>query len=82
MILHVLAVRDRAADVFGQPIFTPAVGLGVRSFTDEINNPQSAFSKHPEDYDLYVLGTYDDNTGALAAITPRMVSIGKDLVRK
>lgn len=86
MKLHVLSVRDRAADVFGQPMFVPAVGVGVRSFVDELNRqgPDNVLSRHPEDFDLYELGTYDDNTGRFQQLDdgPRQVAVGKDLVRK
>lgn len=80
---QVLAVRDRATDSFGQPIFVVAVGQGVRSFTDEINRKESPFHAHPEDYDLYHLAEYEDRTGQLSPFsTPRLVSIGKDLQRE
>lgn len=79
---QILAVRDRAVDSFGTPIFVPAVGVAVRSFSDEVNRPESAMSAHPEDYDLFHLGTYDDALGSIACFEkPRQVAIGKDLKR-
>lgn len=80
MASRILAVRDRAIDAFGQPIFVLAIGQGVRSFADEINRADSAFGSHPEDYDLYHIGEYDDATGILIAVTPpKLVAVGKDL---
>ena len=52
MRYKIVSVRDRAVDTFGQPIFVAAIGQAVRSFGDEVKNPQSPFNKHPEDYDL------------------------------
>lgn len=79
---QVLAVRDRATDSFGQPIFVVAVGVAVRSFTDEVNRKESPFNAHPEDYDLYHLAEYEDRQGQIQPFsTPRLVSIGKDLLR-
>lgn len=77
----VCAMRDRASDLFGQPVFVNAVGAAIRGFGDEINNKEAQISKHPEDYDLYQLGTYDDETGAFDCGTPRQIAIGKDMVR-
>lgn len=74
----VVAIRDRAVDAYGQPVFVKAVGQAVRSFGDEINNEQSAMYAHPEDYDLYLIGTYDEGTGALTPQSPSMIAIGKD----
>lgn len=80
--LKVLAVRDRAVDSFGRPIFVLALGQGTRSFANEINSPQSEFNKNPEDFDLYHIGDYDDVSGTLYPCTPLMIAIGKDLVIK
>ena len=55
----------------------------VRSFGDEINNPESAISKHPEDFDLYELGSFNDEDAAfICGERPRQIAIGKDVVRK
>lgn len=83
MILQVLCVRDRAADVFGTPFFSAAVGSAVRSFSDELNSKdgKSQLAAHPEDFDLYYLGTYDDSRAEFFCKDPRQVAIGKDLVR-
>lgn len=82
-IQHILAIRDRAVDAFGVPIFVPAVGAAVRSFSDEINRPESPYAVHPEDYDLFHLGEYDAAAGAIRPYDkPRQVAIGKDLKRQ
>lgn len=85
MTQHViLAVRDRAIDAFGRPFSAPALGQAIRSFGDEVNNPESPMNRHPEDYDLYYLAVFDDNTGRFAAPDegPRQVAIGKDVFVK
>lgn len=78
----VCAVRDRAMDAFMQPIFVPAIGLALRSFSDEVNRSDSPMFAHPEDYDLYEIGSYDDEYGKLIPLeNVRMVSVGKDVKR-
>lgn len=83
MILKIVAVRDRAADVFGQPNFVASIGGAIRAFGDQINNkePNNALAAHPDDFDLYELGTYDDETADFNVHAPRQIAIGKDLVR-
>lgn len=85
MKMTVLAVRDRCADVFAQPMFVMSLGSAVRSFGDEINraDPNNQFNKHPEDFDLWHLGFWDDNTGIFEFLTDgfRQVALGRDLVR-
>jgi len=80
MILKVLAIRDRAADCFGQPIFVTSTGAGIRSFFDAINGGDSSLSAHPEDFDLYELGVWSDSDGHFTQdANPMQVAIGKDL---
>lgn len=83
MKLIVLSVRDRAADCFGQPMFVVSLGGAIRSFGDEINRKDvnNQLSKHPEDFDLYQIGEFDDNSAELIPCKPRQVAVGKDLVR-
>jgi len=84
MKYKIVCVRDRAADVFGQPNFVNQIGAAVRSFADQINGekrPDNPFAMHPEDFDLYEVGTYDDETAVFDTFTPKQLVVGKDLVR-
>lgn len=65
MVLIVLSVYDRAAQAYGRPLFMPAVGVAVRSFTDEVNreDAQNDMFKHPEHFELFELGSFDDSSG-------------------
>jgi len=82
-VLKICTVRDRAVDAFGQPIFVNALGAAIRSFSDEINRTGSTFNQHPEDYDLYEIGEYNDQTAQIFPLNlPRQIAIGKDCVRK
>lgn len=85
MKYFVVSVRDRAADVFAVPNFVNSIGGAIRSFGDAINSKQadSALCLHPEDFDMYELGSFDDATGSYEALPQvRQIAIGKDLVRK
>lgn len=84
MILFVVAIRDRAAQVYGQPNFVTSIGGAIRGFADEINRPadNNMLSKHPEDFDMFHLGSYNDEIGEFQCGTPKQIAIGKDLVIK
>lgn len=79
----VLAVFDSAIQAFGQPIFVPAIGAGVRSFSDETNRsaPDNQFFAHPEDFELRYLADFDDETGLFTAPAEgaRVLARGKDV---
>lgn len=83
MILHVVSIRDRAANVFLQPMFMVSRGVANRNFSDAVNDKSNdyPYHKHPDDYDLYELGTFDDNTGEFKG-SPELLARGKDLVTK
>lgn len=85
MIFQILCVRDRAADVFGRPSFHTSVGGAIRGFVDEINraHEENVMFRHPEDFDMFHVGTYDDNSCKFDLLpSPRQVAIGKDSVIK
>ena len=76
----VVCVRDRAGNVFGVPQFVVSAGAAIRSFGDGINNEakDNPLYMHPEDFDLYSLGTYDDENGSFSGDVPKQIAVGKD----
>ena len=81
MMQVIVSVKDTAAQAFGRPVFVPTVSVAVRSFRDEVNRPDSKedMAQHPEDFELYELGSFDDSTGLIQVIEPRLVARAKDL---
>ncbi len=82
MKLVLCSVKDRAADAFGRPMFVPSVGVAIRSFSDEVNrkDAENQLYNHPDDFDLYELGEFDDNTGLFALHEqPKLLSLGKQV---
>lgn len=80
----VLVVKDRALDIYNLPFTQTSVAQAVRGFTDEINNDptKSNIAQHPDDYDLYLIGHYDEVEGRLMPLDrPDLVVRGKDLIR-
>lgn len=82
MILYVISVKDRAADAYGRPAYVPSLGVGIRSFTDEVNrgDRENQMYNHPDDFDLYDLGTFDDSTGLFSLHDiPKVICLGKQV---
>jgi len=80
---NIYAVKDLAVQAFGQPFFLRTNGEAIRSLTDEVNRTdgESAVAKHPEDYELYHLGTYLEETAEMAINEkPELVARAKDLI--
>lgn len=80
----IFTVKDRALDVYNLPFTQSSVAQAVRGFTDEINSDpdRSGVAKHPDDYDLYIIGHYDEITGLLIPLERiELVVRGKDMIR-
>ncbi len=63
MIVSLFSVFDKKAEAFMSPFTFAATGQAVRAFSDTVNDGKSGFYRHPEDYDLYALGTFDECSG-------------------
>lgn len=62
MIVNVFSIRDNQVNAFTQPFYSPTNGSALRAFADHVNEPGTAANKHPADFALYHLGTFDDAT--------------------
>lgn len=82
MLTVVCAVWDAKAQAFGQPLFFGTTGLGVRSFTDEVNRKDSALNAHPEDYSFHMRATWDDNLGVFNAFADKLCDAETVIVRE
>lgn len=53
-----------------------------RMFGDVANNPQSIINKHPEDYELYAVAKFDEDTGITKGLEkPELVARARDLMK-
>lgn len=81
MILKVYSVYDTKAHLWMQPFFLAAHGQAVRAFSDEANSPQSQLGRHPNDFILFCIGEFDDNSAVLApTIPPLQLGVAADFV--
>lgn len=64
----IYCVRDLKADAFRFPHFSLTHGDALREFGDNVNNQRSPFYLHPEDYQLFYIGTFDEETGRLVGV--------------
>lgn len=78
-MLKVVSVRDSAVEAFYPPTFVQAIGLAVRSFGDEVRKEESALHAHPEDYELFLVGEFDTDSGSLLPLpNPERLARGVD----
>lgn len=84
-----VSVFDRAAECFGVPQFCATPAQALRGFRDQVNRKGdgNVVADHPEDFDLYEVGQFNDSDGYVdmckneeEKIVPRLIARGKDLV--
>lgn len=82
MKLFIVAVRDSAAGCFSPPQVVGAQQQAVRGLADQVNSANGGIvAEHPEDFELYHVGFYDDQTGAVTPAEASLIARAKDLVK-
>lgn len=70
MQLNAYSIYDDKALVYGVPFFAPTHGSAIRSLRDLANDPNTTVGRHPRDFVLYLIGSYDDERGIIRPLSP------------
>nr|QJB19509.1 MAG: nonstructural protein [Microvirus sp.] len=81
--MKLFAIRDTKGQFYGNPWTKRTPGEAERDFTQLAQDPQSTIHKFPQDYDLYELGDFDENTGKITPLdTPHHIAKAVDCSAK
>lgn len=63
--LAVCTVYDTVANMYGSPFCALSAAVAIREIQSEMSNPshRGPMQTHPQDYRLFQLGTFDNDTG-------------------
>lgn len=66
MKFQIIVTRDIVANVYSNMMQVPHIGGAIRAFGDECRRkePGNPLAMHPEDYELWHVGEYDDDLGS------------------
>ena len=80
---HIFTVFDSKAAAYLQPFYSQTKGVAIRQFSDAINgDPNHQFARHPEDFTLFELGSYDDNTAKFSLHeTPQAMGVAVEFLQ-
>jgi hypothetical protein len=67
MQTKVYSIYDEKVRAFASPFFMPNDAVALRAFADNVNKEDSSIHEHPEDYTLFCLGNFDDQTGEISS---------------
>ncbi|AJK28300.1 putative nonstructural protein [Eel River basin pequenovirus] len=75
MIQYIFTVFDSAAKAFLEPFFAPTTESALRSFRQVVNKEGHQFNQFPEDYTIFLIGTFDQQTGIITPENPTSLGV-------
>ena len=82
MKTEIYVIFDEAAQVYNKPFHLINEQVALRTAITLRNDPQSEICKHPSDYSMHYLGTYDDTTAEFVLEKRRCVVRFHELPRQ
>lgn len=80
MKYKVYVVRDAAAEATMRPVFFERDAVAMRSFTLQVASGDDQMSNSPEDFTLYRVGSYDDDSMVLVSEDPHRLLNGLEAI--
>lgn len=62
----IVSIYDKKTEAYMRPFTAMTDGQAIRMFEDEALRPDSELSKHPEDYTLFRLASFNDANGEIS----------------
>lgn len=75
MITCLYSIFDTKAKLYNLPFQFHNDKVAYRAAQDIMFEPNSAIAAHPEDYIMFKIGTYDDNTGIVTQFETKEVLV-------
>lgn len=66
--LRIYSIYDKKAVAYTNPFYYHQKGQAIRGFEDAVNDLQSPLNKHPEDFQLFQIGEWNDTTGVITPL--------------
>lgn len=65
MKMNLYSVYDKISKLYTQPMILLNDDIALRIIANCVRNPEHNYSLNPEDYSLYRVGSFDDNTAEI-----------------
>jgi hypothetical protein len=74
MIVKAYSFLDQKLGLFSMPFFCHMEGQAVRTASELAADTSTTIGRHPEDFSLYLVGEFNDNTGILTVVGPTAIT--------
>ncbi|AZL82940.1 hypothetical protein [Apis mellifera associated microvirus 61] len=71
-----VSVFDKKTGLYSDPFFVRHLGDALRQWDIVRKNPDTKYGKNPEDFDLFTVGVFDDESGELIKEKPQHIASG------
>lgn len=73
--MRIFSLYDVKAQVYGTPFNAINQNVATRMCTEIVNDEASIYYKHPEDFALFEIGGFDEETGELSPMIPYKITV-------
>lgn len=77
--MNVYSIYDKKASAFYLPFFLANNFMAERAFQNQVADKETLIGKNPEDFVLYRLAEFDENTGSFDDIQPVVLMKGEEV---
>ncbi len=78
---QIYSIYDVASGLYQRPFVAQSDGQVTRSFSDLARDSEHEIGQHPEDYTLFSLATFNDNTGEIVGHpAPEKIATALELI--
>ncbi len=81
MKMSVFSVLDAKTRAFMMPFYSHTIASALRTFSDATKDPASLMHQHPSDFQLWLIGEFDDQTGEITPQIPQSLGSAVDHVK-
>lgn len=82
MIKFAYCIVDRKAGLYNNPVFYLRDGQAVRDFQTLCSDRQTMIGRYPDDFALYCVGSFNDETGKFQSLDlPNVIAQGCDFAQ-
>lgn len=75
MNVEMFTIYDTKVLVFSAPFFAANIGTAIRIVQDTLRDRDTALARHPNDFVLYCLGSFNSQTGELTPRKPENLGV-------
>lgn len=81
MNIRIYTIRDAKAEIYLPPFTFRTDGEAIRAFDDSVQKPGTSLHDHPEDFFLYKVGSFNQDTGLIEVSSSVSLGCGVDFVK-